>query len=164
MTHISPPFLFYAMCRSGRREKPDCGFTLLEVALVVFLMSSLVYASIPVYQLFQVRNDLDVTTQELVQMLRRAQTFSRAGERDDNWGVSATGTVITLFRGADFLARDPAFDETVDIPSSITVSGLYTVIFDKLSGSPRQTGIITLTSSLNDTRSITVNEQGGFFY
>jgi len=86
------------------------GFTLLEVMLSMTILALLAGLSLPVYESFMRRNDLDLTTQQLASSLRRAQTFARAGNHDSAWSVEVQPTVVTLFRGTNFSARDQTYD------------------------------------------------------
>ncbi|MEK7153508.1 MAG: type II secretion system protein [Patescibacteria group bacterium] len=139
------------------------GFTLVEALLSVAIIGLLVGMSLPIYQSFQTRNDLDITTQSVADMLRRAQTYARGVSGDSQWGVAIQSGAATLFKGASFAARDAAYDEATIIPSTTNVSGVSEVLFSKLAGAPSTTGSITLTSS-NDTRVVTINAKGMVSY
>ncbi len=136
------------------------GFTLVEMLLSITIIAILVGVSGPVYNSFVVRNDLDVTGQQIVQSLRRAQTYARSMEDDTAWSVEIQTSAATLFQGTNFGGRDATFDEEVTIPASITRSGLTEVQFAKFTGLPNTTGTITLTSNTNETRTITINAKG----
>jgi prepilin-type N-terminal cleavage/methylation domain-containing protein len=56
------------------------GFTLIEILLSVALIGILAGLSLPVYQAFQVKNDLSVAVDTVVQSMRRAQMLSRASQ------------------------------------------------------------------------------------
>ena len=140
-----------------RRQK---GFTLIEMLLSVGIISLLVGISLPIYVSFQTRNDLEVTAQSIVSMLRRAQTYARNGNNDSTWGVAIQAGNATLFKGGSFAARDNTYDETTAISSATSVSGLGEVVFAKLSAAPSTTGSVTLTAGSNDIRTITINGKG----
>ncbi len=140
------------------------GFTLLEVLLSVTLIAIIAGISVPVYQSFQVKNDLEVTANTIAQTLRRAQTLSRAVDGDISWGVSTQNQKITLFKGAGYASRDSSFDEIFDFPKSITPSGTGEVVFSKFSGELVSTVTISLTSSNNETKNITINPKGIISY
>jgi prepilin-type N-terminal cleavage/methylation domain-containing protein len=140
-----------------RRQR---GFTLLEMLLSVSIISILVGISGPVYNSFVVRNDLDITGQQIVQSLRRAQTYARSMNGDSAWSVEIQTSAATLFKGTNFGGRDVTLDEAIAIPASITRSGLTEVQFAKFTGLPNTTGTITLTSNTNETRTITINAKG----
>lgn len=144
------------MSRSGGQG----GFTLVEVLLSAVIIGSLAAISIPIYNSFAVRNDLDLATQQVVGTLRRAQTYARGVKEDSAWSVRVQATDVRLYMGTDFNGRTQSFDEPVDLPSSMTVSGLSDVQFAKLTAAPNTTGTITLTSTNNETRTITINAKG----
>ncbi|MEY4744550.1 MAG: hypothetical protein RL272_495 [Candidatus Parcubacteria bacterium] len=137
------------------------GFTLLEVLLTVSIIGILAGASLPIYQRFQVRNDLDVAAMTAVQSLRRAQTYSQAVAGDSPWGVSVQSGAIVLFKGSSYAARDPAFDESFGMPSSVSASGATDVTFSAFTGLPQTTGTLTLTAAaVGEARTVTVNGKG----
>ncbi len=137
------------------------GFSLLEVLLSVTILGMLTALSLPVYESFVRRNDLDITTQGLAGMLRRAETYARGVNGDNAWSVELQASTITLFQGTSFAGRNTAYDETMSVPGSISLSGLTEVQFTKFTAIPNTTGNVTLTSSTgNDTRTITINAKG----
>ena len=138
----------------------QAGFTLLEVLLSVAIIALLTGMSLPVYESFARKNDLDITAQQLASTLRRAQTYARSGHRDSVWSVEVQSAAVTLFQGTSFASRNQAYDEKFTIPSSITTAGLGEVQFAKLNATPNTTGSITLTSSTNSTRTLTINAKG----
>ncbi|MGF7228744.1 MAG: pilus assembly FimT family protein [Candidatus Saccharibacteria bacterium] len=138
----------------------QAGFTLVELLLSVAIITILTGVSLPVYESFVRRNDLDLTTQSIAFILRRAETYARAVNRDSVWSVEIQASKVTLFQGTVFASRNTAFDETLSIPGSVTVGGLAEVQFAKMTALPNTTGSITLASTTNDTRTITVNAKG----
>lgn len=136
------------------------GFTLIEVMLSLSLLAIIFAMSAPYYQSFQVRNDLDIAQNTIVQSLRRAQVLSQAGDGDMNWGVYVQVGSIIVFKGVSYVLRDISYDEVFDLPASIVSSGIAEVVFSKLYGLPQSIGTVTLTSTANETRNITINEKG----
>lgn len=132
--------------------------------LSVVVIGIIAGISIPVYELFQVRNDLDIATVEIAQTLRRGQVLAQAVDGDSMWGVSVQLGSITLFKGVSYIARDSSFDEVFDIPTSITSSGVTEVVFTKFTGLPQTIGTITLISNVNETRTIAINTKGMVSY
>jgi len=141
-------------------KRRNSGFTLVELLLSVTIIGMLAGLSAPVYNEFMVRNDLDVTTQEVTAALRRAQTYARAMNGDSAWSVEIQSSAATLFKGTNFAGRNSNYDETVSLPSTITISGLTEVQFAKLTGAPNTAGDITFTSNANDARTMTINAKG----
>ena len=140
------------------------GFTLLETLLSIAALSIIAGISIPLYQSFQVRNDVDIAAVTITQSLRRAQVLARASSGDARWGVAITTSSITLYRGASYAGRDTSYDEMFDLPASITPSGLTEVTFTKFTGLPGGIGTTTLTSNTGEVRTISLNEQGTVSY
>lgn len=144
------------MSRAGGQS----GFTLIEVLLSTVILASLATVSLPIYNTFAVRNDLDLATQQVANTLRRAQTYARGMEEDSDWSVRIQTTDVRLYKGTNFNGRTQSFDEPATIPSSMTISGLTDVQFAKLTATPNTTGTITLTSANNEIRTITINAKG----
>lgn len=140
------------------------GFTLLEVLLSVASIAIIAGISVPIYQSFQVRNDLDIATVEIAQSARRAQTLSQAVDGDTSWGIKIQSGSKAVFKGLSYAARDATFDEVFEVPTSITPSGISEIVFTKFTGLPQTTGTITLTSNTNETRNITINAKGTVSY
>lgn len=139
---------------------PPRGFTLMEVVLTMAVLVILTGLSIPLYQAFQVKNDLAVSEEMIVQALRRAQMLSQGVDGDTTWGVSVASGSVVLFQGTSYASRDASFDETYDMSGSITPSGVSEVVFAAFTGSPQTTGTMTLTSSNNETQTVTINAKG----
>ena len=140
------------------------GFTLIELLLSVTMISIIAGVSLPVYVSFQTRNELATTTSAVAEMLRRAQNYARTGMNDSQWGVAMTAASATLFKGSSYAARDTSFDEVLPFAGSLSASGLGEVVFTKLTGAPSTTGTLTLTSTTNDTRALTLNTKGVVTY
>ncbi len=141
------------------------GFTLLEVLLSAALITIIAGFSFPIYQSFQVRNDIDIAQTTAGQTLRRAQILSQSVDGDISWGVKIQSGSIVLFKGANYAGRDVNFDEIFILPSSIVPSGLTEIVFAKFTGLPSLTGTATLTASqINETRTITINGKGTVGY
>lgn len=136
------------------------GFTLIELLLSVAILTLLSGLSLPVYESFVRRNDLDLTAQSVVSSVRRAGIYARAVDGDSTWGVRFLSTSVTLFRGATYATRDANFDEIIPLPASVSLSGTSEIVFNKLSGTPNTTASVTLSGSTNDTRTITINTKG----
>lgn len=140
------------------------GFTLLEMMLSVAVIGILAAIGFPVYQTFQIKNDLSLSVINSVHSFRRAQTLAEAVDGDSTWGVKVQTGSIVLFKGASYAARDSTYDEIFDLPGTITPSGTTEVVFAKMTGVPGTTGTLTLTSSSGLTNNITINGKGMLTY
>ncbi len=139
------------------------GFTLIEVILSISVIVLIFGISAPIYQDYQIRNNVDTTIGTIVENLRRAQVLSEAVDGDSTWGVNIASDTITLFKGAGFATRDVDFDEVSDMPAIISATGLTEIVFSKLDGFPNSAGILTLSTAGN-IRTISINEKGALTY
>ncbi len=130
------------------------GFALLEVVLVVGLVGAIAGVGIPLYRDYQIRNDLNLATEQVTQGLARARLLSQSAQNDDAWGFYAPAGV--LYKGDSYATRDPAFDETYPMPSTIAIEGLFEVNYQKIAGLPSETGQITLTTINDETRNVLI--------
>ena len=149
---------------SMKKQKTTRAFTLIEVLLSVAAIAAIAGMSAPIYQSFQVRNDLDIAATTMAQSFRRAAVLAEASDGDTSWGVRVQSGSITLFKGASYAARDTTLDEIFAVPTSITPSGTSEIVFAKFTGLPTATGTTTLTSSTNEIRTITINAKGMVSY
>ncbi|MFH1188835.1 MAG: type II secretion system protein [bacterium] len=139
------------------------GFSLLEMLLSIAIISLIGGLSLPIYYSFQARNDLDLATDVITQVVRRAEILSRTMTYDDGWGVYITSGTATLFKGSDYTSRDTSYDEISSIAPSVQISGgAVEITFIKMTGNPISAPItITLNStSANNISIITINEKG----
>lgn len=144
----------------SKMKNHQAGFTMLEVLLSLAVIALIGGIGVPVYNSFQNRNSLDVAVSTYASSVRRAQVLSQGMSGDSPWGVRINVGDITLFKGANFAARDTAFDEIFKIPTSISFVGQQEIIMAKMSGLPSSTGSLTLTSANNESRTLLVNAKG----
>jgi len=89
------------------------------------------------YRSYQLRSDVNLAVGQAEHMVRRAQLLAQSGKEESEWGYhSETGT---LFLGTEYDTRDTSFDENIEVPSSVVVSGILEVYFTTLYGVPSGT-------------------------
>ncbi|MBI5135378.1 DNRLRE domain-containing protein [Candidatus Uhrbacteria bacterium] len=136
------------------------GFTLIEIVLTVALVA-IIATSTAVLSLTLLRtNDLDNAVTSVVSALYRAQTLSRAGDHDSAWGVNIQPGIMTLFSGSAFESRNQSLDQTSDIPTTISASGITELVFAKTTGLPSSAGVIVLTHNIVGDRRLFINSIG----
>jgi len=128
------------------------GFAILEVILVVGVIGAVTGMSIPLYRDYQIRNDLNLATEQVTQGLARARLLSQSAQDDSGWGFYVPAGV--LYKGESYEDRDDSYDETYPMPSTITPTGLFEVAYTKLRGQPSATGAITLTALNREQRTV----------
>ena len=141
-----------------KRNKQD-GFTVVELILVVGIMSLVVLSAGSLGTNFLVRNATQNTINELASSLRVARLNTMSSKNDSDWGVSVSSNAITLFSGNTFASRDPVYDESFDIPSSMSVSPLVEVVFLRPSGDTVG-ATFTVSNNIGETTVISINEVG----
>jgi prepilin-type N-terminal cleavage/methylation domain-containing protein len=140
------------------------GFTLVEMILSVIIIGMLAGLSLPLYQSFATRNDADITTESIANLLRRGNTYARGAAQDSTWSVRVDAGSATLYKGATYATRDTTYDEIVSIPASYNLSGLSEVSFSKLTGLPSTAGSVTISIPTNETRTVAINAKGMVSY
>lgn len=144
----------YRSCRKVR------GYTLVEIVLVVALFTIVAGMLVVLDNNFIAKNDLDVASETVTESLRRARILSTASSGDEVWGVHVANGSVTIFRGDSYSARDAEYDEVSYISSSVAVSGVREVVFGKVYGIPSVVGEIVLSSDINSSRVVAINEAG----
>lgn len=135
------------------------GFTLIELILVIALVAIIGSFSAPVYTSFISKNNLENKTFEIKGVLTKAQNNTISGKQNSNWGVYFLPNQFLLFAGDSYASRNSALDEVHSLPSSVSVSGISEIVFQRPRGQPSATGIITITSQ-GDGNTISVNSEG----
>ncbi len=134
------------------------GFSAVEGLVVLGLISMMAGLSVPLYRTYQIRSDLNLATEHIVQSLARAQSLAQSGQNDMPWGVYVQEG--TLFAGETYVFRDQSQDEVFVIPSTIDASGLEEVVYTRLEGLPVETGTIILTALNGEYREIIIDDFG----
>jgi len=130
------------------------GFALMEVLLVIAILGMISGISIPMYRDYQIRSDLDSSTEQVTQGLSRARLLAQSGQQDSAWGFYVPAGV--LFKGDSYETRDANYDEVYPMPSTITTTGPTEITYSKLAGVPSMTGSITLTTINTEQRTILI--------
>jgi len=134
------------------------GFTFFELILIVALMGILGALSSPFLSRFVAQNYLEDTTNKFVRTLRKAQNYSLSGKQGSTWGVHYADRELILFKGS-FYGEDHSFDETFDIPSTISVSNWSDIAFSKIRGQPSTDLTVTVSSNIK-SEIVTINGEG----
>lgn len=136
------------------------GFTLIELILVVAIVSFIALLSSPFYSRFLMQNSVDNTRDQLTGSLRKAQIYSMMGKKGSSWSVNYSSNTITLYKGASFASRDPAFDEKFSVNPTVSITGMTDISFARITGLPAAGEATIAISSGNNNKTVTVNSQG----
>lgn len=134
------------------------GFNFIELILVVALISILGGLLSPFFSRFLFQSSLENATDRVVKTLRKASNYAVTGKQGTKWGVHYEAGKLILFKGNSY-GEDHSFDEELDLPSTLIVSGWSDVTFSKGKGRPSGTLTITLTLS-NQSKTVILNEEG----
>jgi Tfp pilus assembly major pilin PilA len=130
------------------------GFALIELLLVIGIIGAVTGMAVPIYRDYEIKNDLNLATEQVQQGLARARLLSQSGQNDSSWGFFIPSG--TLYKGETYAARDASFDEIYSMPSTITTTGLSEVAYSKIGGMPDSTGAIVLTALNKEQRTIEI--------
>ncbi len=133
-------------------------FTAVEALLSIGIIAVTAGISVPLVRNYQLRNDLNIATDYMLQALRTAQSNARSGKNTGQWGVYVQEALV--FEGPSYDDRIVASDEGYPLPPSIMIDGLTEVSFDAVSGRPQTAGEILLSAPSGEQRIITVSDQG----
>lgn len=136
------------------------GLTLIEIMLSLAIMGIIALFSVPVYQSFIAKNDIEIASQTISSTIRHAQISSMGMIGNSGWGIKIESGQIIMFRGASYASREVSYDEFFSLPATITPSGISEIVFEKVTGFPSQTGSIIITSTNSDTRILILNSKG----
>ncbi|MBU2542736.1 prepilin-type N-terminal cleavage/methylation domain-containing protein [Patescibacteria group bacterium] len=161
------PALFFS------KEKNSAGFTLVELLVVIGLGAILVGASAVIYSNWQVSAQLNESTAELTQNLRTARQRSVAGFNNSSHGIFLDIDPVgqdsyVLYQGSSYATRDGDYDRLIKFSQSMDITVADFILigndvdinFSQGLGQVINTGIITLTHSVEGSREVAVNELG----
>lgn len=139
------------------------GFTLVELVIVIAIISLISVITITGYYIWKTQNELDIAQILIVNSFKRAQLMAESVSNDSGWGINLQTGKATVFEGDTYLTRNTSSDINIDLPQSISYSGLNEVVFSKVFGIPSITGAVLLTRG-DKTRQIVINAKGVLNY
>lgn len=123
-------------------------FTLVEFLIIISVIFVLIVLGVINFRLFQKEFILQNTSEEIINVLRLAQSKTLASEGANNWGVyfetSTSPHQYILFKGERFALRDASSDEVHKLPNSVEIyeinlGGGNEVLFERVSGTVSST-------------------------
>lgn len=147
------------------------GFTLVEISIVVALIGILLGVSLAGFVFQRKRTDLKSSAQEIINVLRLAQSKTLASTDNTQYGAyfnnSTSPNQYVLFTGTNYALRNPSLDVVYSLPvsmefGSVNFNGGNEVIFEKLTGETNQPGQLSLRiiSDQSQTENVFVSGAG----
>ena len=146
------------------------GFTIIEILVVVTIIIILAAIAIPYGSIFLAQNQLQDSTLNIIDSLRRTQSRAMSGMGEETWGIHFTNTSYTLFQGSSYDPVDPD-NEVNDLSNVVRISSISLngggddVIFNRVFGDTNNFGMIVLDDQNSDSQAtISINEVGMIDY
>lgn len=141
---------------------------MIELLVVMGIAAIILPAAFPIYSNFQLSSQLNENVSQIVQTLRLAREYSRAGLDDSAYGVyfeiaSAGADSYILYQGDSYAERNPEYDRIAlmeNALAALTTLPENEINFAKGAGEPNIDGQITLKSNNNREITISINKLG----
>jgi prepilin-type N-terminal cleavage/methylation domain-containing protein len=156
------------MKRNVLEAKDNPGLTLPEVLVAITILVVLMTMAVPVFTSFREDSDLNNNAEEIINVLRIAQSKTLSGEEASRWGVyfdtSTSPHQYVLFRGDDYQRRVVSSDQVHKLPSNLEIYqtdlwGKEELVFQRITGSvttTEQSGSVSLRSKKTPTKNRTI--------
>jgi len=150
------------------REQKTKAFTLVELLVIIGIFAILMLLSAPVFRYFQSESDLINASEQVISVLRLAQSQTITSEGGSQYGVYfPSPNQYLLFKGSGYSSRDPASDKVYFLPETITIYAVNLgveneVVFDKIDGETADEGSISLrlANRPEETKTIYIKNSG----
>lgn len=142
------------------------GFTLIELLFSVAILTILVAVGLASFTSSRNVRELTSSGQNVLSVLRLAQSRALAGQDNSSWGVHFTATQYVIFRGPTYVGSGSI--ETFTLPTAIEIAnvslagGSADVLFNRLDGKTGQSGTldVRVKNSPSTVFSITIDGSG----
>lgn len=146
-------------------------FTLVEFLIIISIIFVLIVLGVINFRSFQKEFILENAAEEIINVLKLAQSKTLASEGASQWGVyfetSTSPHQYILFQGSTFQSRTTSSDEIQQLPFSVEFSEINLgekseVVFNRISGIVDQPGSVSLRliNDLSKTKKIYIENSG----
>lgn len=145
------------------KRQSKTGFSLMEVVIVIFILSSLAGLLFLISFNFYQNQHFDDFIQNFLMQLKKARTYAIYHNTD--YGIKIFDSDYYIFEGQDYISRNPLKDESFIIPSSIDIVGSITeFVFQRRTGYLKNYDQIEIMLIFgNKTKKIQINNVGLVF-
>ena len=145
-------------------SKKIIGFTLIEIIIVIFILSFLALILVFSLRSFNNKTDLNNVADNIVNLIKLAQSKTLASEGAGKWGVYFNETdpdKYILFKGESYDLRDGSFDKISNLPNSleffdINITGGQEIVFDRIVGTTENSGDLSMRLKSDTTKTKTI--------
>ena len=150
--------------KTNRHKK---GITVIELLIVITVLGIIFSVALPRFSKIRESQVLKDAASDVLSSLNKAQSQTLASVNSSSYGVHFQSDKVIIFKGKVFSASD-ANNETISITvpasvSNVTLAGVSgnsgDVYFSRLSGTPSQTGTVTVSTS-SSSKVITISATG----
>ncbi len=113
------------------------GFTLIEILVVILILAGITAFTFPNLLPFREKNLLENSVEEVMNILRLAQSNSTASKQDKVWGVSFSKSEYILFKKESIEEENGEEKEKYALPSSLEFrweNDNTEMVFSKITG------------------------------
>lgn len=141
------------------------GFSIMEILVVIFIMTTLMVLGFVNYRDFEKRMSLSSSANQIISALHLTNERTISSSSNLVHGVHFTSDSYTLFASSTYDVLDPN-NEVYTLPAGIEISGINVggsdVVFDRLTGTTTNSGTIVLRIISNpaETRTVEVLPSG----
>ena len=141
--------------------KTKNGFSLIELLVALAILVVLSTISVAFFISLQKGGQLNNVSEEVVNVLKIAQSKTLSSQEDSQYGVYFNTTTsphqYVLFKGGNYSSRDISFDQVHSIPDitefyQIDTGGDNEIVFDRLTGATENSGHISLKLKNDDSQ------------
>jgi prepilin-type N-terminal cleavage/methylation domain-containing protein len=152
------------------KKKRQRGLTLLEILLVMAILGILAAAGIGIFYGSVRSQELGITSDMIVSDLRLARSKAMTGEDRRNWGVhfvNDESDYYELFSSpGDYDDASKSVNATIYLSGAVSFTApaaSSSAVFSKIIGTLGATETITIISSANESRTVTVTPLGNIY-
>ncbi|MFC1789379.1 Tfp pilus assembly protein FimT/FimU [Patescibacteria group bacterium] len=150
------------------------GFTLIEMVVILGIIIALSAVVFTNFLFFKNKSDLDSNANEIVNVLKLAQSKTLASEGGSSYGVYFNTSTIPheyiLFKGKSYSLRNPSYDKKYKVPDFVEfydfeLGAGNEIIFDRLTGYASSSFLsekiyLRIKTDYSQTRNIFIEKSG----